>query len=127
MRGKRILVVDDEAMVLESVRMTLAFYGYRVETAPNAAEALSKLDSGRFDLLVTDGRMQGMQGDELAAETKRRWPAMPVVLLTGYPPDIKPAAVNLVLLKPFSMAELRRVIDELTGGLPDGAPPAPGD
>ena len=116
MSGKRILVVDDEAMVLESVRMTLTHYGFAVETASSGPEALSKLAEGQFDLVVTDRKMPGMAGAQLAAQVKKRLPLLPIILLTGYPPESTPPGVDAILLKPFSTAELRSTIHKLTSG-----------
>src|SRR5690349_19272652 len=100
MSAKQILVVDDEAMVLESVRMTLIHCGYEVQTAASGAEALALLRGAEFALVVTDRRMPGMTGDQLAARIKIDWPVMPIILLTGYPPDQTPAGVDVVLFKP---------------------------
>jgi two-component system, cell cycle sensor histidine kinase and response regulator CckA len=113
MAGIRILVVDDERMVLESVRMTLVHYGYSVEAACGGPEALAALHSSEFALVITDRKMPGMSGDQLAKEIKAQFPGLPVVLLTGYPPDRKPPGVDVVLLKPFSTQELRGVIEAL--------------
>ena len=113
MPGERILVVDDEALVLESVRMTLVHYGYTVETASCGAEALAKVTSSEYALLITDRKMPGMNGDQLASQVKKHRPALPVVLLTGFPPDTHPAAVDVVLLKPFSTMELRNTVAAL--------------
>ena len=113
MSGKRILVVDDEALVLESLRMTLAFYGYTVETASGGATALEQLERAQFDLVVTDRKMPKMTGDQLAARIKQQWPHLPVIMVTGYPPDFKPPGVDVVLLKPFSTAGLRAAVDAL--------------
>jgi CheY-like chemotaxis protein len=113
MSEHRILVVDDEAMVLESLRMILAHYGYTVETASSGPEALVKLEHARFGLVVTDRKMPKMTGDHLAALIKQQWPHLPVIMVTGYPPDCKPPGVDAVLLKPFSTAGLRAAVDAL--------------
>jgi len=110
MPAKRILVVDDEDLVLESVRMTLVHYGHSVETAASGAEALAKLAKGEFALVVTDLKMPIMSGDEFARQIKQRWPHLPVILLTGFPPETKPPDVDLILLKPFSTSELRSTV-----------------
>jgi CheY-like chemotaxis protein len=115
MSGKRILVVDDEAMVLESVRMTLTHYGFTVETATGGADALTKLAESSYDLVITDRKMPGMPGDQLAAQIKKQWPRLPVILLTGYPPDGMPPGVDAIALKPFSTADLRGTITKLLG------------
>jgi CheY-like chemotaxis protein len=122
MPAKRILVVDDEAIVLESLRITLAHYGYDVATAASGPEALVKLGLEEFELVVTDRKMPHMTGDQLAAFIKQQKPDLPVIMLTGFPPDRKPAAVDMILLKPFSTADLRAAIE----GLLNGAPPPTG-
>jgi CheY-like chemotaxis protein len=115
MEGKKILVVDDEPMVLEATRVTLTHYKYSVVTVSNGTDALAMLEADEFGLVITDRKMPGMSGDELAVTIKSRWPQMPVILLTGYPPDRKPASVNAVLLKPFATLELRKLVEELLG------------
>jgi DNA-binding response OmpR family regulator len=116
MAGNIILVVDDEGMVLDSLRMTLTFYGYSVETASSGTEALEKLAHTEFALVVTDRKMPTMTGDQLAALIKKQWPQLPVIMLTGYPPESKPAGVDTVLLKPFSIAGLSAAIKALLDG-----------
>jgi CheY-like chemotaxis protein len=79
---KRILVVDDEPLVRDSVRMVLAFDGYEVQTASGGTEALELLEHESFDLVITDFNMPGIKGDELAVKIKARWPRKPVIMLT---------------------------------------------
>ncbi|MBC7911590.1 MAG: response regulator [Pyrinomonadaceae bacterium] len=80
----RLLVVDDE----ESVRLTTAAIleqdGYMVETAQDGQEALDKLQRGDFDLVLTDLRMEGLDGSALLHEIKRTFPNVMVIVLTGY-------------------------------------------
>lgn len=80
----RVLVVDDE----ESVRITTAAIleqeGYEVETASDGHEALSKIQSGDFDLVLTDLRMEGMDGSMLLHEINRHHPNVVTIVLTGY-------------------------------------------
>lgn len=118
MPGKRILVVDDEAMVLDSLRMTLDHYGYEVETASSGPEALDKLGREEFDVVVTDRKMPDMTGDQLAAFIKQQKPNLPVIMLTGYPPDRRPADVDVIVLKPFSTVGLRATIEALLNRVP---------
>ncbi len=116
MAEQRILVVDDETMVREAVRLTLSHYGFIVETASSAAEALEKIPQGHFSLVITDLKMPEMTGDELAREIKQREPNMPIILLTGYAPAREPENVDAVILKPFSTADLRNTVIALTSG-----------
>jgi CheY-like chemotaxis protein len=112
--GKHILLVDDEVTVLKMVFLSLSHYGYHVEAATSGAEALAKVTGGDFDLVITDLRMPGMSGDQLAAHIRERYPTIPVLLLTGNPPDKQPAAVDMVLGKPISIDHLRQAVDQLT-------------
>ena len=114
-RAQRILVVDDEPFVCEAVKLLLATDGHSVETAGSGAEALAKYDPAKFDLVITDYAMEGMKGDELAAEIKQRAPAKPIILLTAYPPEIQPAAIDLVMMKPFYFETLRAGLAEVLG------------
>lgn len=115
MAAKQILVVDDEALVLDAVRLTLTHYSHEVDTASSGAEALQKLQDASFDLVITDFKMPGMTGEQLAAQIKARNPNIPVILLTGHLPNDHPTGVDCVLLKPFSTEELRTAVASLTG------------
>ena len=113
--SRRILVVDDEAMVCESVRLLLAYDGHQVETASSGPEALAKLETGTFDVVFTDFSMPGMKGDELAQKVKERDPRKPVILLTAFPPSTQPQAVDLIITKPFYLATLREGLERVLG------------
>src|SRR3954466_8114798 len=107
MPAQRILVVDDEPFVCEAVKMMLAYDGHAVETAGSGDEALAKYHPTLFDLVITDYSMEGMKGDQLAHALKQIAPTKPVILLTAFPPAKKPAAIDLVLTKPFYFETLR--------------------
>jgi CheY-like chemotaxis protein len=109
--GCRVLVVDDEALVCESIRLLLAYDGHRVETACSGEEALKRFASEEFDVVFTDFCMPGMKGDELAAQIKNRAPDKPVVLLTAFPPSYHVPAIDLVITKPFYLSTLREAIE----------------
>jgi CheY-like chemotaxis protein len=106
-RRHRILVVDDEPLVCESVAMLLAHDGHDVETASSGEEALFKQGSAQFDVVITDFAMPGMKGDQLSAMLKQRAPSLPVILLTAFPPPTRPVTIDLVLTKPFFLDTLR--------------------
>lgn len=104
----RVLIVDDEPFVRESLRANLPWESIRcvVESAGSAAEALEKLARRQPDVLLTDIRMPGMDGLDLTARVRERYPDLPVVLLTGHA-DFEYARRALTLgafgycLKPF--------------------------
>ena len=112
---RRILVVDDEPLVCDAVRMMLAFDGHQVETVLSGNEALALLDEGQFDVVITDFKMPGMQGDELAAVIKARNPKQPVVMITAYAEMLQASGnpltgVDFVISKPFLLENLREAI-----------------
>jgi DNA-binding response OmpR family regulator len=114
-RKRRVLVVDDDAMVREVISTYLCEDGYLVELAVNGKDGLEKFAAGQFDIVLTDRSMPEMEGDELAREVKKINPDVPVVLLTGFG-DImavtgeKPAGVDVVMSKPFTMAGLQNTL-----------------
>ena len=107
---QRILVVDDEPLVCASICMLLSAEGHQVVSAQSGEEALAKFDAGRFDVVLTDFRMPGMKGDQLAREIKVRVQSQPIIMLTGFPPAQIPPGIAFVLLKPFHMQDLREAL-----------------
>ena len=83
---KAILFVDDHEVLARLSCEILQMQGYRAVSAYSAAEALEKFDRETFDLLVTDFRMEGMNGLELAKRIHAKRPGIPVIIVTGYGP-----------------------------------------
>ncbi len=107
----RILVVDDEPAVGNTVKMLLEFDGHEVETTNSSQEALGLFESGRFDLVFTDFAMPGMNGHQLAAAIKAGAPEQPIVMVTGHAGTLLPSPdVDLVIGKPFLLEDLREAI-----------------
>ncbi len=112
---RRVLVVDDDAVVREVIHTYLTDAGYAVTLAVNGRDGLEKFCAGEFDIVLTDRSMPEMEGDELAREVKKRKPGVPVILITGFG-DImaatgeKPEGVDLVMSKPFTMAGLQTTL-----------------
>ena len=110
-RGKHILVADDEQSVREAISMLLSVDDHTVIEAENGAEALDLFTKGKFDLVVTDFEMPVMKGNELAVRIKRMAPAQPVVMVTAYPERINPQnPVDRIINKPFRLDDLRGAI-----------------
>jgi CheY-like chemotaxis protein len=104
---RKVLVVDDDPVVGKSFDRVLTAKGYNVITAHDAAEALERMREGEVDLVVTDIRMPGMNGLELAETVKASRPWTPVLIVTGYGNDAdearaKAAGVSAFLHKPLS-------------------------
>ena len=83
---RTVLAVDDEPDLLEAIRRVLTRRGHAVLCASNAADALHvcRTHDGRIDLLLTDVRMPGGAGTELAAEAERLRPGIAVLYMSGY-------------------------------------------
>ena len=123
---KRILLVDDEPAVLQSLRILLTSDGYEVETAWSSKEAWDMVNQDNFDLVVTDFNLPGMKGDELAARIKEHWPEIPVMMLTASAETLRASGralpgVDVLMGMPFDLIEFRR---ELAGLLVKPTVPA---
>ncbi len=83
---KAVLFVDDHEVLARLSCEILEMQGYRAVCAYNAEEALEKFEKDKFDILVTDFRMDGMNGLELARRIHSTSPQTPVIIVTGYGP-----------------------------------------
>ena len=83
-RGLRVLLVEDEPLIRLSTAEMLADLGHSVREAANAIEALALLDDHDFDVLITDLKLPGIPGDELAARAVAQQPALRIVFASGY-------------------------------------------
>ena len=81
---RAILFVDDHQVLARLSCEILEMQGYRAVSAGNGEEALKKFEEDNFDILVTDFRMEGMNGLELARKVHENHPAIPVIIVTGY-------------------------------------------
>src|SRR5437868_3329366 len=104
---RKVLVVDDDPVVGRSFDRVLTPKGYAVITAENGEDALNKLHAEAYDLVVTDIRMPGMSGLEVAERVRAAQPWTPVVIITGYGSKAseeraKAAGVSEFLRKPLS-------------------------
>ena len=111
----RVLAVDDDGLVLLSTSMILEELGYDVVQADSGPAALKHLESGTFDLVVSDVMMPGMNGLELLGEINARQPRLPVLLVSGFTnlPHGFQSEVAL-LSKPFSESQLAAAIKRLS-------------
>lgn len=103
-------MVDDDAMVRESIEMMLELDQHEIDLAGSGAEALERYGGAQYDLVLTDNRMPGMTGFELAQKIKATNPAQPIILFSGSPPMGPTPFCDMILLKPFSAADLRQAV-----------------
>ena len=112
---ERILIVDDEVDVLDLCRRILTSKGYQVTTAHNGYEAIELAQQERFDLLLTDIKMPGITGLQIAQAFKKSDPNIMCVTMTGYSTmDMVLEALKLgideFILKPFTPNELGQAV-----------------
>ncbi|MDH7552825.1 MAG: response regulator [Spirochaetota bacterium] len=118
----RILIVDDEDIVLKSCLRVLQKLDYEIDTAYSGQTALDKLDKKKYDIVVTDLMMPGMDGMQLLEEIKKRYPDVIVIIFTGYATvdttrqALKAGAFDYIP-KPFTPDELRNVIENAVKSL----------
>jgi two-component system cell cycle response regulator CpdR len=125
----RILVAEDEDPLRALVARAITDLGHTVVTAFDGADALDILtrENGSFDLLLTDIRMPLMDGIALALATARDHPQIIILLMTAYA-DQRERASNLealihdVVLKPFTLAELKTAVSEALAAGPKRKP-----
>ena len=116
--SKKILVVEDTGNVADLMREMLRSFGHEVEVRLAVTEALATFEPGKFDLVITDYTMPGMNGLSFAHLLRQQSPAQTILLITGSAYSItdgaaKPLPVDAVLQKPFSVDEFQRTVDGL--------------
>ncbi|MEZ5420103.1 MAG: response regulator [Vicinamibacterales bacterium] len=110
-----VLLVDDDDLVRDLIRRTLAAAGHDVETADSGMDALrSHAEAGPVDVLVTDLTMPGLGGVELARRLAARQPDLRVLFVSGCADDVLPETpANEFLAKPFEAVDLLAAVDRL--------------
>jgi DNA-binding response OmpR family regulator len=113
----RILVAEDETAVREFVVRALGHSGHAIVAVEDGQMAARALARERFDLLLTDIVMPGMDGIALALKAAKEWPAMPIVMMTGFAAERQrahnlDALIHTVLAKPFTLADLVASVNE---------------
>ena len=111
----RVLLVEDDTYNLQALTIYLRLTGFQVEQARDGLEALRKLGHETFDVVVSDLRMPGLNGIELAKRMLHKSRHVPIVLMTGDPDAPTSQAINEagvldLLTKPFLPQELVKVI-----------------
>ncbi len=117
-KTSRILVVDDEAIARENIEHVLAKQGHEIDTACNGIEALEKLKDQQFDLVVTDLKMEKMNGLQLLETIKRTTPYTDIIMITGYATvdsavDALTKGAAYYLAKPFKLDDLRSTVNRI--------------
>jgi CheY-like chemotaxis protein/anti-sigma regulatory factor (Ser/Thr protein kinase) len=121
MRSLRVLVVDDEALVRDTLSAVLVADGHEVDLATDGVEGLRQFLAAKFDLVVTDKAMPKLSGDQMASAIKQVSPNTPVILLTGFGLFHEKSEfpnVDVLASKPVRIPALREAIAEAMQLLP---------
>ncbi len=115
----RILVVDDEKILLEMLESMLTQLGYQVATSGNGADAFEEFKAcpEKYDLIITDQTMPKMQGTELAREVLKIRADIPIILSTGFSDTVdekeaRRLGIGGFLMKPLSWRDLAEIVDK---------------
>lgn len=117
-RPLRIMLVDDEEVLLEVISELLASGGHTVDVYGDPNNAIEAFKTQKYDLVITDRAMPLMSGDQLAAAIKRASPQTPIYMITGFGDMIKdsgekPEHIDEVLGKPVPLDVLNRKLAEI--------------
>lgn len=120
--GKTILVVDDEKDVREIVSEMIEDLGFSVCDVESGEAALDLVSRIPVDLVISDVKMNGMDGLSLAKLLRKQFPKLPLALMTSYPSDdvqamLRDRRVDFLLQKPFQIQELQGMVLDLTAQL----------
>jgi len=110
-----ILILDDEPIVSKRLKPSLEKRGYEVETFIRSVDALKRIRERNFDIVITDLKMEGVDGMEFLTEVKQRSPKTEVIVITGFATmetakeSFKKGVFDF-LSKPFKLGEITEVI-----------------
>ena len=121
MKMRRILIVDDLEDVRDMLLEILGALGYEAQTANDGTEALAKLESDPFDMLISDVKMPTMDGLSLLKSVKQQSPDFPVLLIAGHQSSVALSeAVHCradgFLQKPFRIEQLSEAVQRALNG-----------
>jgi signal transduction histidine kinase/CheY-like chemotaxis protein len=120
----RILLIDDQHDVRDSVADMLRVLGYQAHAVATGDEAIHLADAEDFDLVITDLGMPGLNGLELARALHRDQPELPILLLTGWGNQYEgrpPADITRVVAKPVTLETLASIVRDVLAGHPGRA------
>jgi CheY-like chemotaxis protein len=112
----RILVVDDEIELAQTIRDLLTFKNYEVEIAENGIEAQDLLNQKKYDLVISDINMPKMDGMQLLSFINEKYQNTPVIFLSGFSQyDLKTAqslGARAILSKPVTTEDLFKMVEQ---------------
>jgi DNA-binding response OmpR family regulator len=117
---KRVLIVDDEPLVAESIRQMLASRDYEIRIANTTQQALDLFGDGAYDVVITDFDLPDMKGDKLAVLLKQKAAHVRIIMVSVYAEILGATrsipGVDIILSKPFGLQELRQAVSGVETG-----------
>jgi len=120
-RKTQILILDDEPIVCKRLRPAFQKAGYEVEAFTDSTSAMARIEQKRFDIVITDLKMQGTDGMRLLSRTKEIWPDTNVVVITGFATSetakesFRKGAFDFIA-KPFKLSDILDTVRRLVAG-----------
>ncbi len=116
----RILIVDDETIARENLGYVLRKEGFETVCVDSGMKALQELEKSDFDLVMTDLRMPGMDGMEVVEQTREKYPATEIIVVTGYATvttavEAMQKGAFYYLPKPYQIDEVRILVHQASG------------
>jgi CheY-like chemotaxis protein len=111
----KLLVVDDHPGIVQVLSSIVAHIGHQADNAGGGFEAMERLKSNRYDIVITDAEMPGGDGIKLCKYIKTRFSDVYVIGMSGNPlalQNLRNAGADVCLLKPFGMDELNEAIEK---------------
>jgi DNA-binding NtrC family response regulator len=111
----RILILDDEPIVCKRLKPSLEKHGFQVDTFTRSFEALQAVKENSYDIIITDLKMEGMDGMRFLQEAKNLHPNTEVIVITGFATmetakeSFKKGVFDFIA-KPFNLSEIQRVV-----------------
>jgi DNA-binding NtrC family response regulator len=111
----RILILDDEPIVCKRLKPSLEKLGFEVDTFTRSFEAMQAVEKARYDIIVTDLKMEGMDGMRFLQEAKKLYPETEVIVITGFATmetakESYQKGVFDFVAKPFKLGEIQEVV-----------------
>ena len=112
----KLLLVDDNENFIQLLKIALQDENYEVDTADNGLSAISIMESTSYDWLISDIRMEELDGIELAKKVKKKYPRTKIILMTAYkvPERIEELEVEGFLEKPVHVEDLCKIINSFS-------------
>jgi DNA-binding NtrC family response regulator len=114
----KILILDDEPIVCKRLKPAFLKAGYEVETYTTSADAMGRMLEKKFDIVITDLKMEGVSGMEFLTEVKKQSPNTEVIVITGFATmeaskESLQKGVFRFVAKPFKLADILEIVEQL--------------